>query len=128
MIVVDSSVWVSVLRRRTSAEAAAFSALLDMDEILLPAPVRTELLGGVRPVHRQTLRRILTALPVAYPTDETWKQMDQWAIHGTERGQSFGVGDLLIAAMAQEAGALVWSLDADFQRMAKLKFVELYEP
>jgi hypothetical protein len=51
--------------------------------------------------------------------------MDQWAIHGSERGQSFGVGDLLIGAMAQEAGALIWSLDSDFQRMARLKFVDL---
>jgi predicted nucleic acid-binding protein len=128
MIVVDTSVWVSVFRRRTTRDAEAFGALLDTDDILLPAPVRTELLGGVRPVHRQALRRILTALPVAYPSDETWKQMDHWAIHGSERGQSFGVGDLLIAAMAQEAGALVWSLDTDFQRMARLKFIDLYEP
>jgi predicted nucleic acid-binding protein len=131
MIVVDTSVWISVLRPRvgkTSKEARAFTALLDEDEILLPAPVRTELLGGVRPAHRPTLRRILTALPVAYPTHETWQQMDQWAIHGAERGQSFGVGDLLIGATAREAGALVWSLDHDFERMAELNFIDLYEP
>lgn len=128
MIVVDTSVWVSVFRRRTSREAGAFAALLDTDEILLPASVRTELLGGVRPAHRQALRRILTAFPVAYPTSDTWKQMDDWAIAGAERGQSFGVGDLLIGAMAQQAGALVWSLDTDFRRMARLQFVDLYDP
>ena len=127
MIVVDTSVWVSVLRRRAGRHARAFASLLDADEILLPAPVRTELLGGVRPAQRHALRRILTALPVAYPTDETWKQMDDWAIHGAERGQSFGMGDLLIGALAREAGALVWSSDSDFERMARLKFVDLYE-
>ena len=127
MIVVDTSVWVTVLRRRGGADALTFESLLDADEVLLPAPVRTELLSGVRSVHRQALRRILTALPVAYPTDETWQQMDNWASEGAERGQSFGVGDLLIGAMAREAGALVWSLDSDFQRMAKLKFIDLYE-
>jgi len=128
MIVVDTSVWVSVFRRRTSGEAETFVALLDTDEILLPAPVRTELFAGVRSVHRQALQRVLTALPVAYPTEDTWKQMDQWAIQGAQRGQSFGVGDLLIGALARENGALVWSLDTDFQRMARLKFVDLYEP
>ena len=128
MIVVDTSVWVAVLRRRRGELAEAFTALLEADEILLPAPVRTELLGGVGPAHRQALRRILTALPVAYPTPETWKQMDDWAIQGSDRGQNFGVGDLLIGAVANEAGALVWSLDSDFKRMASLNFIELYAP
>lgn len=128
MIVVDTSVWISAFRRRTSSEAEVFEALLDEDEVLLPAPVRTELLGGVRFGHRQSLRRILTALPVAYPTHETWKQMDLWAIEGGERGQRFGVGDLLIGAIARESGALVWSLDKDFERMARMGFVDLYEP
>ena len=131
MIVVDSSVWISVLRPRagrTSRDAKPFAALLDADEILLPAPVRTELLAGVRPAHRNALRRLLTALPVAYPNHDTWTQMDEWAIQGAGRGQTFGVGDLLIGAMAREAGALVWSLDRDFERMAELKFIDLYEP
>ena len=128
MIVVDTSVWISTFRRRSSREGDVFEALLDADEVLLAAPVRTELLGGIRSSHRQAVRRILTALPVAYPTNDTWKQMDQWAMNGGERGQSFGVGDLLIGAIARESGALVWSLDRDFDRMARLGFVDLYEP
>jgi predicted nucleic acid-binding protein len=117
MIVVDTSVWVSVLRNRTSRASDAFAALLDSDEILVPSPVRTELLGGAGLANRQKLRRLLTALPVAYPTPETWSLMDDWALEGAERGQSFGVGDLLIGAIAQEAGAMVWSQDKDFERL-----------
>ena len=127
MIVVDTSVWIAVLRSKTSAATAAFSGLLDADEILLAVPVRTELLGGTGAADRHQLRRSLTALPVAYPTDDTWKQMDAWAELAADRGERFGVGDLLIGAIAREAGALVWSLDTDFKRMARLKFVELYE-
>ena len=67
MIVVDTSVWVSVFRSRRSAEAGRFATLLDADEILLPAPVRTELLGGVRSADRQTLRRILTRISSESP-------------------------------------------------------------
>ena len=54
--------------------------------------------------------------------------MDRWAIQGAEHGQRFGVGDLLIGAIARDSGALVWSLDKDFDRMARLRFVDLYEP
>jgi predicted nucleic acid-binding protein len=127
MIVVDTSVWIAALRSSASPEAPVFSALLDADEVLLAAPVRTEILSGAKKADRAALRRLLTALPVAYPTDETWHLMDDWTGQAANRGERFGVGDLLIAALAREAGALVWSLDADFGRMARLKLVDLYD-
>jgi len=102
-------------------------SLLDADQVLLTPPIRTELLGGARAADRRQLKRTLTALPFAYPTDDTWRLMDEWAEQARDRGERFGVGDLLIAALAREAGALVWSLDADFARMQRLKFVDLYE-
>jgi predicted nucleic acid-binding protein len=126
MIVVDTSVWVSALRSASSPEAPALAALLDADEILLPVPVRTELIGGARRAERTRLRKLLTALPVIYPTDETWRTMDDWAALGRDRGERFGVADLLIAALARESGALVWSLDADFVRMERVAFIDLY--
>jgi predicted nucleic acid-binding protein len=128
MIVVDTSVWVAALRSASSREASAFAALVDADDVLIAAPVRTELLDGARASDRKHLKRLLTALPVLYPTNETWRLMDGWAELARDRGDRFGVVDLLIAAMASEAGALVWSLDADFARMERLKFVALYEP
>jgi predicted nucleic acid-binding protein len=128
MIVVDTSVWVAALRSASSPEAAAFAALVDSDDVLLTAPVRTELLGGARAADRKPLKRLLTALPVAYPTNETWRLMDGWAELARDHGDRFGVGDLLIAALAKESGALVWSLDADFARMERLKSVDLYDP
>jgi hypothetical protein len=32
-----------------------------------------------------------------------------------------------VGALAHEAGALVWSLDADFRRMARLKLIAPYD-
>jgi predicted nucleic acid-binding protein len=128
MIVVDTSVWVSVLRSRRSPETAAFAALIDSDHVLLAAPVRTELTGGTNAVTRARLTRLLTALPIVYPTDDTWRLMDRWSAVAADRGQRFGMGDLLIAALASEAGALVWSLDTDFERLATLRLVSLYHP
>ena len=128
MVVVDTSVWVSVLRSRSAPEAAVLAALLDADSVILPVPVRTELLLGAPARERTRLRRILTALPVAYPVDETWTLLDAWAENAADAGHRFGVGDLLIAAVATEHSALVWSLDRDFERMAQLGFVSVYDP
>ena len=128
MVAVDTSVWVAVLRSRAAPEAAALEALLDADDVILPEPVRLELLLGAPARERAHLRRILSALPIAYPADETWTLLEGWAGDAVDAGQRFGVGDLLIGALASERSALVWSLDRDFERMARLKLVSLYDP
>jgi predicted nucleic acid-binding protein len=114
--------------RTDGAEARVLRSLLDEDDVLLPVPVKMELLSGTSNRQRQALRSALSALPIAYPTDETWRLMDSWTDRAVRKGDAFGVGDLLIAAIAHEAGALVWSLDNAFSRMERLRFVECYEP
>lgn len=128
MIVVDTSVWITALRNAQSREAVVLRRLLDADEVGLAVPVRLELLGGASARDRARLRRALSALPVLYPTDATWHTMDAWVEQAAAAGQRFAVGDLLIGALADEQGALVWSLDADFARMDRLGLARRYEP
>lgn len=128
MIVADTSVWVAALRDGTGDEARVLSALLDADEVSLPVLVRIEILAGASKRDLPRLRRVLSALPVIYPGEETWHVIDGWLDRAARAGQRFGVGDLLIGALASETGALVWSLDADFARMSRAGLVDLYEP
>ena len=127
MIVADTSVWVDALRGgRSSEHADTLRQLLDADEVALPLVVRLELMAGIARAGRRALRQALTALPVLRPTDETWDVVERWVDRSADAGHRFGLTDFLIAAMAQDVDALVWSLDADFERMAKLKLVRLY--
>jgi predicted nucleic acid-binding protein len=100
--------------------------LLDADDVVLPLPVRIELLAGVARSARDELKRSLAALPVVVPTDQTWSLVQAWTESAANAGFRFGLTDLLIAALAEEVGALVWSLDADFQQLAALNLVRLY--
>ena len=126
MVVVDTSVWVAVLRSRDAPEAATLAALIDADEVTVPVLVRIELLSGSPSRDRRDLRRRLAALTAAYPDDDTWALVDSWLDRASAAGLRFGVGDLVIAALAAERGALVWSLDRDFERMEKVGLVKLY--
>ncbi len=127
MIVVDTSVWISALRDPNSAEAGTLRGLLDADEVALPVPVRSELLMGVAGTTRRQLAERLGALSMLYPTDETWRTLDVWTERAGKSGHVFSLGDLLVGILAADIGALVWSLDGDFERMEKLKLVQLYD-
>lgn len=128
MIAVDTSVWIAALRDRDSREARLLEPLLDEDDVLLPIPVKIELLSGASRRNRDALSRGLEALPVAYPTDDTWRTLITWTDRTASAGVSFGVGDLLIAAIAQEQDALLWSLDSAFDRMSRLGLIQAHAP
>ena len=126
MIVVDTSVWVAARRQPAGEVFGTLQRLLDEDEVALALPVRLELWAGTAKGDRRAFRRAFTALPLLVPTEETWKPLDEWIARASDAGERFAITDLLIARLADEIGALVWSLDSDFERLAKLKYARLY--
>lgn len=105
---------------------AELSRLLDADQVALPAPVRLELVTGATRSEAARLQRLLSALPLLLPAPDIWARLEAWAEKARKSGQRFGAMDLLIAGIADEHGASVWSRDADFARLAKLGFVRLH--
>ncbi len=126
MIFVDTSVWVDAFRGGPAI--AELSRLLDDDAAALALPVRLELLAGARKGDLGRLRRVLGAVPTFAPVDSTWARVESWLDAAVQGAQRFGVVDLLIAATAAAQSSSIWSLDADFERMAKLRFVKLHRP
>lgn len=128
MVVVDTSVWIAAFRSGQGAETRHLQTLLDADDVAMAVPVRVELLVGAPRTDRPRLRRTLSALPIFYPSQDTWGRIEGWLDSISASGQQFGMGDLLIAAIAADHEASVWSLDSDFARMARLKLIELHRP
>jgi predicted nucleic acid-binding protein len=122
-MVVDTSVWVAFLRDPKSAVRPVLERLLDGDAVLLPIPVRVELLSCAGPQSVSLLSRTLGALRPLTPSTDTWALVERWVLVGVAKGLRFGVGDLLVAACAAEHGAPVWTLDDDFEPMARLRWI-----
>jgi predicted nucleic acid-binding protein len=126
VILVDSSVWIAARRQPAGADSVELQGLIEADEVMLALPVRIELMAGVAQRDRASLGQALTALPLAMPTEDTWRLVERWIELAARAGHRFGMADWLIAALASERGALVWTLDGDFTPMERLKFVRLY--
>lgn len=118
--------WIEADRRPAGRLPNAPRSLGEADEIALAWPVRLELAAGVARKNRRALLRQLSGLPVVVPTEGTWKLIESWIPTAADKGQRFPLADLMIAALAHEIGALVWSLDEDFERLKRLKLVRTY--
>jgi len=127
MIVVDTSIWIRVLRSAACSEAIALRSLLDADEVALPVPARSELLMGARRADRENLERQLKGVPLLYPTDGSWRTIDDWTRKASGAGSTFAIADLLIGVLTAEIGGLLWSADADFARMETLGLVHRFD-
>jgi predicted nucleic acid-binding protein len=125
LVVVDSSVWIEFFRGKNDRVISRLRRLLDADDVALAAPVRLELLAGVSSREQPRLRRLLSALPLLVPTQTVWPKLEAWLPKARAAGERFGAMDLLIAGIADENDAAVWSEDSDFVRMARLGFVTL---
>ncbi len=127
LIFVDTSVWIAAFRRADSLEAQHLARLLDSDEVALSIPAFLEVLAGASKADRLKVREALSAVPLFYPTDQTWPRIERWIETAHDAGESFGFADLLVGAIAAESQAALWSLDTDFARMARLKLITLFE-
>jgi len=128
MILADTSVWVAYFRASDPHLVAHLKALLEEDQIVLGIPVKLELLSGSSKKDQAQLRRVLSALPLLFPSENTWRRMEEWIEKAVSCGERFGIADLLIAALAADHSALLWSLDSDFERMQRLGLIKLHSP
>lgn len=90
--------------------------------------MRAEIFSGVSAANLSRVKRVISALPVFYPSRDTWLLVDRWIARAVRLGERFGVMDLLIGAICAERGGQIWSLDDDFERLARLKLVRTYAP
>jgi predicted nucleic acid-binding protein len=126
MILADTSVWVAYFRESDPHLVENLRMLLDEDQIAIAVPVKLEVLGGSSREDWSRLRRVLSALPLLIPTETTWERIEGWIEKAIFRGERFGMTDLLVAALAADHSAQLWSLDSDFERMQKLGFIQLF--
>ena len=124
MIVVDTSVWIAA--KRDTGVRTVLQALIEADEAAMPLPARLELLAGTPRQDRRAFLKSCQGVSQVSPTEETWGPLHGWIEQAADAGYCFSLPDLLIAALAEEIGGLVWSLDQDFERMEQLEIVRLF--
>ena len=127
MILVDSSVWVDFFSSRSGRGGGELRRMIEESEpFALTGVVVAEVLQGLtRDAAR--IEEFLTQWDMLEPQGfQTYRQAAAIFRAARARGVSLTTIDTLIAAVALEHAASVFTLDRDFSRIARLTGLGLY--
>ena len=123
MILVDTSVWVLILRDKRGDVVAAFHKIVGTDVHVLSRFSQLELLQGCKDLKKwRVLEDYLATQFYLEASTGTWQEAAR--IYCDLRRKGITVSspvDCCIAQIALESGALLLHCDQDFERIAKVR-------
>lgn len=124
-ILVDSSVYIKLMRQRLDPVAVLFEHY-DSVNLVTCGMVQLEVLRGMRdPKARQRMSDFMSVMQFV-PTDERlWREATDLAWLIDRQGQTIQATDALIAASALRKSASVLTRDSDFHRVPGLHVLSL---
>ena len=127
MILVDTSVWIDFFSRSPGRAGSELRRMIDVVEpFALTGLVVTEVLQGLtRDVNR--IERYLSLWEMLEPRGfSTYREASSISRLARSKGISLTTIDTLIAAIALEHQASLFSLDKDFSRIARITALRLH--
>ena len=127
MILVDSSVWIDFFRSSPGPGGGELRRMIEESEpFALTGVVVAEVLQGLTR-DAGTIEQLLAQCDMLEPAGfQTYREAAAIYRTARSRGISLTTIDTLIAAIALEHGASVFTLDRDFSRIARMAAVNLY--
>ena len=125
VILVDSSVWIALLRDMQTPQTVALHELLPRREAALTAVIYQEILqGAATPARFTKLKRYFRTLPFLNPAHpiETWEAAAELYMRCRQRGYTpRSPHDCLVARIALEHRTPLLHDDRDFEVMAEVE-------
>jgi predicted nucleic acid-binding protein len=124
-LLVDTSVWIDVLRGALPASEASLARLIRARRVAVVGQVVAELIQGIRDLREQDAQLARMAGLAWLETDRrTWVLAGQLSARVRFSGRTVKLGDCVIAAAAMLNHCKLLTRDADFLRLPGLN-VEL---
>ena len=126
MVVVDSTLWIDFFRGSNEPGRAALRQLIRAHQAVLTGIVLAEVLQGCRtPGEANTVLDHVSALPFLEMNFSAWRRAGELSSGLRRKGTTIPLTDLIIATLAMEEDAEVFTTDPHFQKIPGLK---LYRP
>ena len=115
MVLVDTSIWIGLYRKRTAEIGQKIWMLAGRNEAAVAGQIWVEFLGGFRDAGTRTAYEDKLR---AYPFLETTREAYDLAASLLANHGRLGAGDAIIAATAITSDAALWTADRDLDDLA----------
>ena len=123
-VLLDTSVWIDVLRGKTPGIVAVTQGLLNDDRVLTCGPVMFEIKRGLRPPERNKILPLFDAL-IRLSVDEiVWDAAGDLDASLREKGITIPPMDVIIARICLHHNVFLFTLDEHFRSVPGLKMFE----
>jgi predicted nucleic acid-binding protein len=131
-VLVDTSVWSLVLRRKFRPENASteseLASLIADGRVAIIGPIRQELLSGIgEPAQFERLRQHLRAFSDTEITRDDYEEAAAFYNRCRSKGIQGSNTDFLMCAIAVRHDFSIFTTDADFTHFATLLPIAIYE-
>jgi predicted nucleic acid-binding protein len=116
MVLVDTSIWISLYRNRSTQLGQKMWMLAGRNEAAIAGQIWVEFLGGFR---KAEVRASFEDKLRAYPFLETSRAAWELAANLLAAHPRLGAGHAIVAATAITCKASLWTADDDFTELAK---------
>jgi predicted nucleic acid-binding protein len=129
LVLVDSSVWIAYFSPAVSEVEQKLETLIrPTNQAIITGIIFQEVLQGIRnPRTYQLTQKLLRRLPFLMPNAETHSKAAAIFRELASKGKSCASIDVLIAALAIENRIPFFTLDADFDFVAKYSNLKLFK-
>jgi predicted nucleic acid-binding protein len=122
VVVADTTVWIEFFNDPESEEKRVIDLLIDEDELALVGPVLAELLQGCRTAgEASAILDHVSALPFLEMNFSAWRRAGEISSSLRRKGTTLPLMDVIIAALALEHNAEVFTIDPHFDKIPGLK-------
>jgi predicted nucleic acid-binding protein len=121
-VFVDTCIWSSFFDKPSSPEKIAVDALIDADRVALVGPVLSEVLLGFR--RKDQVAWLASRLRLVHYVEANWDHRRAAAELGRELaawGNRLPLTDLVLASVAKQRNAWVYTTDPHFDSIPDLK-------
>ena len=129
MVLVDSCVWIEAAKGQGRVDVKlALRSLLEENEACFCGPVKLEVLGAVRIERREKFTAQMDVVPYVPMDDSQWQAAVRLSWHLRGRGVTVPWNDILISSIAIKHNLRVYTVDSDFDAIARVGGLALYIP